>query len=284
MQNRIGVMVDSFCLGVLGGLDAAKKIGAAAVQIYVGGRGAVTETWTKSFRKDVYAKMTDNGLCVSAMCGDMGGHGFALREEHAWRIDETRRMFDLTRELGGTILTSHIGVIPEDSSNPRRASLLDALNKLGEYAKDAGCYVAIETGPERPEILNAFLEDLDTDRVGVNYDPANIKMVLGVDPVQGVRTLKGKILHTHAKDGRMLKYIGPETIYNFFAEGGIEDMRMSDYFLETPLGEGDVDFHGWLGALREIGYEGYFTIEREVGANAYADIEKAVAFLRGLGL
>ena len=85
MANRIGVMVDSFTLGVLDGLDAAKKVGAAAVQIYVGGRGAVTETWTPAFRKDVAAKMADNGLCVSAMCGDMGGHGFAKREEHEWR-------------------------------------------------------------------------------------------------------------------------------------------------------------------------------------------------------
>lgn len=265
-------------------MDAAKKIGAAAVQIYVGGRGAVTETWTPSFRKDVYNKMTDNGLCVSAMCGDMGGHGFALREEHAWRIDETRRMFDLTRELGGTILTSHIGVIPDDDSNPRRASLLDALSKLGEYAKETGCRVAIETGPEKPETLCRFLNDLGSECVGVNYDPANLKMVIGCDPVAGVKTLAGKIFHTHAKDGRMLKYIGPEAIYDFFAEGGIGDMRMGDYFLETPLGEGDVDFPGWLKALEEIGYNGYFTIEREVGANAYADIETAVRFLKNLGL
>lgn len=284
MKNRIGVMVDSFTLGVLDGLDAAKKIGAAAVQIYVGGRGAVTETWTPAFRKDVYKKMTDNGLCVSAMCGDMGGHGFAKREEHEWRIEETRRMFDLTRELGGTILTTHIGVIPEDDNHPRRASLMDAMGKLGEYAKETGCYVAIETGPEKPEVLCKFLNELGSERVGVNYDPANLKMVIGCDPVEGVRTLKGKIFHTHAKDGKMLKYIGPETIYGFFAEGGIEDMRMSDYFLETPLGEGDVDFKGWLNALEEIGYEGFFTIEREVGANAYADIETAVRFLKGLGL
>ncbi len=284
MSNRIGVMVDSFCLGVLDGLDAAKKVGAAAVQIYVGGRGAVTETWTPSFRADVKKKMEDNGLAVSAMCGDMGGHGFALREEHEWRIDETRRMFELTRELGGDILTTHIGVIPEDASNPRRDSLLEAMTKLGGYAAEAGCRIAIETGPERPEILKKFLDDIGNSAVGVNYDPANLKMVTGADPVAGVKTLAGSIYHTHAKDGRMIKYIGPEAIYGFFAEGGIGDMRMGDYFLETPLGEGDVDFPGWLKALEEIGYKGYFTIEREVGANAYADIELAVNFLKKLGL
>ncbi len=284
MANRIGVMVDSFTIGVLDGLDASKNVGAAAVQIYVGGRGAVTEVWTPEFRKDVSKKMADNGLCVAAMCGDMGGHGFAKREEHEWRIDETRRMFDLTRELGGDILTSHIGVIPEDASHPRRDSLLEALTKLGGYAKEAGCRIAIETGPEKPEVLRAFLDDVGCEAVGVNYDPANLKMVIGCDPVAGVGVLGDKIFHTHAKDGRMLQYIGPETIYGFFAEGGIEDLRMSDYFLETPLGEGDVDFPGWLKALEDVGYKGFFTIEREVGANAYADIETAVKFLKGFGL
>lgn len=283
-MNRIGVMVDSFTLGVLKGLDAAKQVGAAAVQIYVGGRGAVTETWTPSFRRDVASRMADNGLVVSAMCGDMGGHGFALPEEHDWRIEETRRMFDLTRELGGDILTSHIGVVPEDPSHPRRAHLLSALSRLGAYAKEAGCRVAIETGPEKPEVLKAFLDDLSCDAVGVNYDPANLKMVIGCDPVAGVSVLGDKIFHTHAKDGKMLSYIGPEAIYGFFAEGGIEDMRMSDYFLETPLGEGDVDLPGWFAALDSVGYKGFVTIEREVGANAYADIETAVRFLKNQGL
>ncbi len=284
MANRIGVMVDSFTLGVMDGLDAAKKVGAAAVQIYVGGRGAVTETWTPQFRKDVYKKMTDNGLRVSAMCGDMGGHGFAKAEENPWRVDETRRMFDLTRELGGNILTTHIGVVPEDDKNPRRAIMMEAMAKLGDYAKDADCYIAIETGPERPKILRRFLDEIGKERVGVNYDPANLKMVLDEDPVAGVSVLADKIFHTHAKDGKMIQYIGPEAIYGFFAEGGIGDMRMADYFLETPLGEGDVDLKAWIAALDKIGYKGFVTIEREVGANAYADIETAVKFLRSLGL
>ncbi|HBR31627.1 MAG TPA: xylose isomerase, partial [Clostridiales bacterium] len=63
---------------------------------------------------------------------------------------------------------------------------------------------------------------------------------------------------------------------DFFAEGGIEDMRMSDYFLELPLGEGAVDFDAYIKALEDIGYKGFLTIERECGANPYADIKMAV--------
>ena len=74
----------------------------------------------------------------------------------------------------------------------------------------------------------------------VNFDPANFVMVTDQDPVEGVEILKDYIVHTHAKDGVMLQKTDPQVIYDFFAEGGIEDMRMSDYFLETPLGDGKV--------------------------------------------
>ncbi|NLN42036.1 MAG: sugar phosphate isomerase/epimerase, partial [Clostridiales bacterium] len=94
--------------------------------------------------------------------------------------------------------------------------------------------------------------------------------------------LKDYIVHTHAKDGIMKKKTDPEIIYNYFAEGGIEDMRLEDYFLETPLGQGNVDFPKWLKALEDIGYTGFLTIEREVGANPEKDIAEAVNFLKKL--
>ena len=76
--------------------------------------------------------------------------------------------------------------------------------------------------------------------------------------------------------------IDPERVYNFFAEGGIEDLRLEELFLEKPLGEGDVDFPAYVRALDEIGYTGFYTIEREVGEDPEADIRKAVQFLKQL--
>ena len=77
----------------------------------------------------------------------------------------------------------------------------------------------------------------------------------------------------------MLKKTDPKVIYDFFAEGGIGDLRLGDYFLETPLGEGKVDWNRYLSALSDIGYKGYLTIEREVGRDAIKDIRSAVGFL-----
>ena len=106
-------------------------------------------------------------------------------------------------------------------------------------------------------------------------------MVTDDDPVQAVYTLKDYIVHTHAKDGIMLCKTDPQIIYDFFAEGGIGDLRLEEYFKEVPLGQGNVDFDRYLAALQDIGYQGYLTIEREVGSDPAADIQLAVDFLRG---
>jgi sugar phosphate isomerase/epimerase len=105
-------------------------------------------------------------------------------------------------------------------------------------------------------------------------------MVTAQDPVEAVYTLKDYIVHTHAKDGIMKKQADPETLYNFFAEGGIENLNLGDYFEETPLGMGAVPFGPYLKALAEIGYHGFLTIEREVGGQPERDIRLAVEYLK----
>ena len=80
----------------------------------------------------------------------------------------------------------------------------------------------------------------------------------------------------------MLRRSDPVEIYRSFAEGGIEALNVADYFIETPIGEGDVDFAAYFAALRKIGFDGYLTIERETGADPSADIQKAADYVRNL--
>ena len=194
---------------------------------------------------------------------------------------KSKRIVDLALELGTRVVTTHIGVVPADKNCERYEIMQKACTELGSYAGSCGASFAIETGPEKAQTLRAFLDDTGVRGLGVNLDPANFVMVTGDDPVRAVETLGRYIVHTHAKDGVMLKAADPQIIYDFFAEGGIGDMRIEDYFREVPLGEGRVDFDGYLKALDKIGYHGYLTIEREVGDDPEADIRAAVAFLRG---
>ncbi|KKC28768.1 MAG: sugar phosphate isomerase/epimerase [Thermoanaerobacter sp.] len=279
---KIGVIVDSFRLPLREAIKKAKEVGAEGIQIYAVSGEMAPENLTPSKRKELLNYIKDNGLVVSALVGDFGGHGFAIKEDNPKRIEASKRIMDLAKDLEANVVTTHIGVIPSDPNHDRYKILQEACEQLGEYGDNVGAYFAIETGPEKTETLKKFLDSLKSRSVAVNYDPANLVMVTGDDPVKGVYTLKGYIVHTHAKDGIMKKQTDPEIIYNFFAEGGIGDLRLEDYFEEVPLGKGQVDFKAYLAALRDIGYDGFLTIEREVGENPEKDIKEAVEFLKGM--
>ena len=224
--------------------------------------------------------LKEKGLVVSALCGDMGGFGFEIAEDNVERVEKTKAIIDLAVEFGTKIVTTHIGVIPQDKANLRYQVMLSALTECGLYAKEKGGTLAIETGPEKAAVLLAFLQDTQGG-VGVNLDPANFTMVTGQDAVEAVYLLKDYIVHTHAKDGIMLdRNQDPIDVYHAFAIGGVDALNACKGFQEVPLGEGQVDWPAYIGALREIGYDGFLTIERECGENPENDIAMAVAFLR----
>lgn len=281
-NHPIGVMVDSFRVDIKEGIKKAQKLGAQGIQIYAVSGLMDPDNLSKAQRKELLDLIKSHGLVVSALCGDLGGHGFARKEENRYKIEKSKRIMDLAKDLETDVVTTHIGVIPEDENHSRYKVLQEACEELGEYAQSVGAYFAIETGPEKTTTLRKFLDSLQSKGVRVNYDPANLVMVTGDDPVQGVYTLEKYIVHTHAKDGIMIKKTDPEIIYNFFAEGGIEDFRLEDYFKEVPLGKGQVNFKEYIKALDNIGFKGFLTIEREVGDNPEQDIKEAVDFLKSI--
>ena len=276
----IGIIADWLRLPFAQSMEACAGMGADGVQLYAVEGEMAPENLSAAARREKRAIIEGNGLKVSALCGDLGGHGFTIAEENPLKIERSKRIVDLALELGSNIVTTHIGVVPEDTGCKTYAVLQQACNELAEYASRNGAFFAIETGPEPADRLKAFLDSLGSRGVAVNLDPANLVMVTDDDPVKAVYTLRDYIVHTHAKDGVLLKKTDPKIIYDFFADGGIGDLRLGDYFLVTPLGQGKVDFPAYLAALEDIGFDGFLTIEREVGADPSADIAMAVNFLR----
>lgn len=277
---RIGIMLESLRAGVKKGIKKCSEMGVEGLQLYATEGDLAPENLSGTGRKELLDFIKSNGLSVSALCGDLGGHGFTRANDNERKIEKSKEILKLAKDLESDVVTTHVGVIPEDEDSPGRKAVREACEELGKFADGLGASFAIETGPEKTEVLKAFLDSLRTGGVKVNFDPANLVMVTGDDPVKGVHTLKDYIVHTHAKDGVRVKETDPALIYNYFAEGGIGDLRLEDYFREVPLGEGDVDFDGYIEALREICYNGFLTIEREVGDNPLEDIARAVNFLR----
>jgi len=271
---KLGVITDCFKKPLKEALTLASRLQFDGVQIYATTGEFSPQTLTPARKAEIKAQLADCGLEISALCGDMGGYGYQIEADNPERIEKTKAIIDLAVEFNTRVITTHIGVIPSDRNHPRYQTMLKALNACGSYAQEKGVTLAIETGPETAATLKMFLDDTQGG-VGVNLDPANFVMVTGQDPVEAVKLLGSYIVHTHVKDGIMLKKTDPKIIYDHFAEGGIEALNVADYFLETPLGEGKVDFLNYLAALRDVGYDGYLTIERETGSNPASDIVKA---------
>lgn len=271
----IGVMLESFRLPINEALNKAHDLGVQGIQVYTTRGELAPQNLNASQRKEFLQQVKDKGLVISALCGDLG-HGFGNLEMNPELIEQSKRIVDLSLEWECGIVTTHIGVVPEDNNHPRYKIMQDACSELAQYADSVKARFAVETGPETSKVLKGFLDSLNSRGVSVNMDPANLVMVTGDDPVEAVHTLKDYIVHTHAKDGKRLYYREPEKVYGIVYEESLD----SSSFQELPLGEGDVDFKRYLQALEDIGYTGFLTIEREVGEDPEGDIRKAVEYLR----
>ena len=275
-QFPIGVIVDSFRTDIPTAGKKAAECGAQGIQVYAT-RGAMSpDELVGAKRKEFLDIVKSNGLVISALCGDLGGGGFIHKDLNRERVDYSKKILDLAKELETDIVTTHIGVVPSDPTHDRYKIMQEACRELAEYADSIAAHFAVETGPETSADLKGFLDSLDSTGVGVNLDPANLVMVTGDDPVKAVHNLKKYIVHTHAKDGKQIFYRDPEIVYGIKKDVIVTD----DSFIEVPLGEGSVVWPDYLKALEEIGYNGFLTIEREVGDNPEKDIRAAVEFLK----
>jgi L-ribulose-5-phosphate 3-epimerase len=274
---KIGIMVDSLRLPVRQGIRRAKELGAAGIQVYAVAGEMSPEELGPAGRRELAALIRSEGLSLAAICGDLGGHGFSRESDNPSRIERSKRIMDLAKDLGTDVVTTHIGVVPADEDHPRYRVLQEACTRLGEYADAMGASFAVETGPEPAARLARFVRSLPCRGVRVNFDPANLAMVIGEDAAEAVRAAADLIVHTHAKDGLMLKRCDPEDLYRAFAEGG--NLSVEEYIREVPLGEGAVNFPRYLASLRAVGYDGFLTIEREVGERPEEDIRRAIGFL-----
>ena len=283
---KIGVIIDSFRKDFKTSIEAARAVGADGVQIgarflvgkedELAGYGAAKTVEVSEAKKI----LDDNGIKASAICGDFGCAMYYTKDRSL--IDTEKRLLEMALELGTNIVTTHIGVVPETKECVQYESMHEVCFELAEYAKKLGGHFAVETGPEKSELLKAFLDELGSDGVAVNLDPANLIMCAGDDPVNAVHNLKDYIVHTHAKDGVQLKPFDTKALYSprFY---GLKALKGNGIlYEEVPLGKGGVKWDAYLAALRGIGFDGYLTVERECGDNPAGDIAEAVKFLDAL--
>lgn len=189
--------------------------------------------------------------------------------DSAWprNLQAAQEAAGIAAEFRVGLVTFHAGFIPHASDDPMRRVVLDRVLAIAEPFLARSIPVALETGQESAVTLIEALDALQEDRIGVNFDPANMILYGMGDPVHALELLAPRVMQVHLKDAL------PAT-------------REGSWGTEVPAGDGAVDWTAFFGVLeRDLPQVGIM-IERESGDSRIEDIRQAAGlashFLGGL--
>lgn len=190
--------------------------------------------------------------------------GLVPTEYRFQRMQELMRGSDFAKKLGVKQVATHAGFLPENLNDENYKGVICALRKVAQHCKENGQKFLFETGQETPVTLRRTIEDIGTDNLGINLDPANLLMYGKANPTDALDVFGEYVCDVHAKDGA------------YPTDG-------KNLGKEHPLGEGRVNFPLLVEKLKSLDYDGTLIIEREIsGEKQIADIELAKKVLEEL--
>ena len=261
------------------GMEVARELGVEGVHIAAYGGGLDLERKTSSERKSVLSRIRGMGLEVSCLIAWGGDVDLGEPERLAENIEWGKRINETAVDMCGGLWMAHVGVMPEDTTSEKWARFRDALGQICSHGERVGARLAMETGPEPPDVVLRMIRDVGSPALAVNFDPANLLIwppylaqrsgapfdydaaLRACDPVEGLRKLIPYVVHAHAKDSVM---------------------RRDGTYDEVPLGTGMTNWPELHRIFQEHHYSGFYAIERECGEDAMGDVRRAVEYLRGL--
>ncbi len=177
----------------------------------------------------------------------------------AIRLGELLQGAEWAAKLGVKDIITHVGFMPENPYDPNYAGTITALKTLCNKCKTLGLHFDFETGQETPTTLLRAIEDIGTDNIGLNLDPANLVCYGKANPCDAMEIIGDYVRGIHVKDA-------------FYPTQGRSLGK------EARVGDGRVNFPRLISLLNEHKYAGHFTIEREIpeGAEQTADIKHAI--------
>jgi len=190
--------------------------------------------------------------------------GLVPPEWRAIRVQTLENAARIAGEIGVQSITTHCGFIAEYPGDPLYAGTIVALKQVARACEAAGVEFWFETGQETPITLLRTIQDVGSDKLGINLDPANLLMYGKANPVDALDTFGQHVRGVHAKDG------------HYPTEG-------NSLGKEAPMGEGRVNFPVLVPKLKGMGFRGALTIEREIsGEKQVEDIKRAIEILTPL--
>ncbi len=188
------------------------------------------------------------------------------------------------------VQTFFICMIPEDPSRERAENfgyMVESYGELRSTFEENDAYLVIEGWPGpgslvcTPETYRAFIEQVGSANMGVNYDPSHL-VRMDIDPIRFLKEFIGHVFHVHGKDCMIIdenlyQYgnLQPATFAPAYKYGGMN-------WRYTIPGHGVSDWKIILNILRDNGYAGCISIELEDHYYDDTEYEQKQGVLQGV--
>ena len=260
-------------------LDLAASLGVDGVELYP----LFFESFDAAYLKKVKEALARLKLRMPMMCNSPD----LTSPERAAEIEKTRRLFDVTAELGGTWCRVLSGQRRPNLPPDAFRWVVDGLEQLRPHAAKAGIVMVIENHykdgmwqyPEYAQSHERFLAILDAcPWLKVQYDPSNA-IVAGEDAYDLLERVVSKVVTMQASD-------------RFLAGGTIDDLKKmsadpqhgyAPFLKHGVIGRGMNDYDRIFSTLARAGYRGWVSIEDGDGATVQegmANLKASAEFLR----
>lgn len=256
-------------------LNVAQELGVHTCHLHTPQPASRSAARAAEFKR----QLADLDIAVTCVFGGFAGESYAdiptvkqtvglvPRATRAARTREMKEIADFARALDVNVVGVHIGFVPHDKSDPEYAAVLAVARELCDHCAANSQALHLETGQEPPDVLLGFLHDVARDNLFVNFDPANMILYGMSEPLAALETLGRYVRSVHCKDAKWSPRPGVT------------------WGQEVALGQGAVNFAGFLDTLDRINYTGPLTIEREIPqepARQKAEIASAIGLLEKL--
>lgn len=217
--------------------------------------------------ESVQRLVSETGVGISAL-GYYPNPLAADEAESATALNHLRKLIDAAARLGVGVVNTFIGRDPSRSVDDNWDRFLAVWPPIVAYAESAGVQIGIENCPmyftadewpggknlaTTPPIWRRMFEAIPSDSFGLNYDPSHF-VWQRMDYVAPLTEFADRIFHVHAKD------VAIDTAR--LAEVGVLATPLEYHSPRLP-GRGEIDWPGFVTALRSSGYDGPVCVEVE---------------------
>jgi sugar phosphate isomerase/epimerase len=167
---------------------------------------------------------------------------------------------------GAPTITALIGRVPGLNGDENIALFRELFTPLAAAAEARGIVFAFENWPRdgsmlstTPELWDAMFTAVPSPALGLCYDPSHL-LWQGIEYIQPIFDFRDRIAHAHAKDTEIL--LGARNRYGIYGRQLSTTPDPVWWRYRLP-GYGEVNWHRYLDALHEVGYDAVLSVEHE---------------------